>query len=212
MTIGSMLALFGALALLAALPSVSVLAVVARTAAGGFRHGLFTAAGIVLGDLIFIAAAMFGLTVLAEKTGPWFGWIGVAGGLYLVWTGWGILRSPPDASAGQTQATTTSLWSSMLAGLSITLADQKAILFYLGFFPAFMDLSTLSVRDAVIVMLIAVVSVGGVKVCYAALAASTGGMVGPRGHHILSQLAGGAMMAAGMWLWWRVLFSAISPS
>jgi threonine/homoserine/homoserine lactone efflux protein len=100
----------------------------------------------------------------------------------------------------------------MLAGLSITLADQKAILFYLGFFPVFVDLSDLSIRDALMVMLIAVVSVGGVKVCYAALTARAGGMVGLRGHQILSRLAGGAMMAAGVWMWWRVVSGVINPS
>jgi len=45
----------------------------------------------------------------------------------------------------------------------ITLGDQKAILFYLGFFPAFLDLKAISALDAVIVLAITVVTVGGAK-------------------------------------------------
>jgi len=60
-----------------------------------------------------------------------------------------------------------SAWSSFMTGLPITPGEQKAILFYLGFFPAFMDLKALTVPDALIVIAIAAVAVGGVKLGYA---------------------------------------------
>ena len=40
----------------------------------------------------------------------------------------------------------------MNTGTSLTLSDQKAILLYLGFFPAFISLSALSVPDAMIII------------------------------------------------------------
>ena len=57
---------------LAVIPSVSVLAVSARAAAFGFSHGLFTALGIVAGDIIFILVAVYGLVFIAEAMGEQF--------------------------------------------------------------------------------------------------------------------------------------------
>ena len=53
---------------LAIIPSISVLAVSARAAAFGFTHGMFTALGIVAGDIIFILIAVYGLALLAGLT------------------------------------------------------------------------------------------------------------------------------------------------
>ena len=75
LSFGSILALFGAMVVLAALPSVSVLAVSTRSASAGFLHGALTAAGIVLGDLIFIAIALWGLSFLTETLGGFSIWI-----------------------------------------------------------------------------------------------------------------------------------------
>jgi threonine/homoserine/homoserine lactone efflux protein len=44
---------------LAIVPSVSVLAVTARAAAFGFTHGMFTALGIVVADILFILVAVY---------------------------------------------------------------------------------------------------------------------------------------------------------
>jgi len=52
----------------------------------------------------------------------------------------------------------------------ITLGDQKAILFYLGFFPAFLDLVAMSALDTAVILLVTTVAVGGVKLAYAGMA------------------------------------------
>ncbi|HRQ05881.1 MAG TPA: LysE family transporter, partial [Nitrosomonas halophila] len=65
----SILALFVAMSVLAAVPSVSVLAVSAKSASFGFVHGACTVAGIVLGDIFFILFVVFGLALLVEAMG-----------------------------------------------------------------------------------------------------------------------------------------------
>ena len=50
-----------------------------------------------------------------------------------------------------------------LTGLLVTLGDQKAILFYLGFFPAFVNLAALSLADTSLILAVATVAVGGPK-------------------------------------------------
>src|SRR5690606_15721683 len=93
-----MATLFGAMAVLAAVPSVSVLAVSARSATLGFAHGACTAMGIVVGDLWFILLAMFGLALLAEMTDGLFFLIKFLGGTYLIWLGISLWMSRTEVS------------------------------------------------------------------------------------------------------------------
>lgn len=154
---------------LAIIPSVSVLAVSARAAAFGFTHGLFTALGIVAGDIIFILVAVYGLVFVADAMGEQFTLIKYIGGAYLIWLGISLWRA--DARARKSETIRKSSWSSsFLTGLLITLGDQKAILFYLGFLPAFIDLSLMTPIDTLLIILIATVGVGGAKLVYAYLA------------------------------------------
>lgn len=169
LTLTTVSALLGTLIVLAIVPSVSVLAVSARAAAFGFTHGMFTALGIVVADILFIVIAVYGLALIAELMGDQFRLIQYIGAAYLAWLGISMWRA--DAKARAADSVTRSSWmSSFLSGFLITLGDQKAILFYLGFFPAFIDLSTMTPTDTLIIILIAIVGVGGAKLVYAYLA------------------------------------------
>ena len=169
MAFNSIVALFGAMIVLALVPGVSVLTVTARTTAYGFIHGVLTTAGIVVGDLIFILFAIFGLAVLAETLGSLFVLVNYLGGAYLIWLGTRLWRERSRIVEAE-GIIASSLLSSFLSGLFITLGDQKAILFYLGFFPAFIDLSKISYFDTSIIIVISIVSVGGVKLGYVFMA------------------------------------------
>jgi threonine/homoserine/homoserine lactone efflux protein len=154
---------------LAMVPSVSVLAVTARAAAFGFSHGLFTTLGIVVADILFILVAVYGLALIAEMMGDQFRLIQYIGSIYLIWLGLSLWRA--DTKARASDRLGQSSWSSsFLTGLLITLGDQKAILFYLGFFPAFIDLPAMTPADTLIIVLIAILAVGGAKLVYAFLA------------------------------------------
>lgn len=197
--LSSTLALFTAMALLAAVPSSSVLAVTARAASSGFRQGALTGAGIVVGDLVFILLAVFGLAFLAEVMGPAFVWVKYAAGIYLVWLAaliWrGRKRGPETGNAARFAG-----WSSFLTGLLITLGDQKAVLFYLGFLPAFIDLALLTAADIALIAGVTVLAVGGVKLGYAFAAARVGRALGGRMGETLNVLAALLMSSAGLWL------------
>jgi threonine/homoserine/homoserine lactone efflux protein len=166
MTVAALAALFGAMVVLAATPSSSVLLVTTRSVASGFSHGASTAAGVVVGDLVFILVAVFGLSLLVEAVGDaWFLFKYVAAA-YLLWLGVRLWHSAGQARA-PSQPQSTSLWSSFTAGLFLTLADQKAVLFYLAFLPAFLDLADLSWLDLAALVTITIVAVGGIKLAYA---------------------------------------------
>lgn len=205
LTPGSTAALFAAMVVLAAIPSVSVLTVSTRAAALGFLHGALTAAGIVAGDLLFIAIALWGLSFLSDLLGNPVFLIKYLGGAYLIWLGIKTFRArsahlvSPIRSLAE-PSSTTSRFSSFLTGLLITLADQKATLFYLGFFPAFLDLSQVSYVDAGVIMLVAIAAVGGVKIGYALLADRTSAILSSTLRTRINAIAGCAMMAVGLFL------------
>jgi len=192
---------------LAIVPSVSVLAVTARAAAFGFTHGLFTTLGIVFADILFILVAVYGLALLAGMMGDQFRQVQYIGAAYLIWLGISLWRA--DAQARAADSVGLSSWSSsFLSGLLITLGDQKAILFYLGFFPAFIDLSTMTPLDTLIIVLIAILGVGGAKLVYAYLADRASALFrNSRALHGINILAACIMITVGValllktWQW-----------
>lgn len=200
MTYNSIVALFVAMLVLAAIPSISVFAVSARSASSGFIHGAFTTMGIVVGDIVFILVAIFGLSLLAEKMGDLFVLIKYLGGAYLIWLGIMLWRSKSKATEIETRIE-SSLLSSFLTGLFITLGDQKAILFYLGFLPAFIDLSAVSYFDTLIIIVVATVAVGGVKLGYAFMAGGANVFIkNTRAIKGMNITAAGVMVAVGVFL------------
>ena len=166
LTLSSIAAMSGVMIVGASIPSISALAVAARSAAFGFAHGLATAAGIVVGDVVFILIAIYGLSILAELMGGQFALVRYLGASYLIGLGVMLWRSRPSGRWVET-AGAASRTSSFLTGLLITLGDQKAILFYLGIFPALLDLSRLSALDTGMIVMAAIVTVGGPKLGYA---------------------------------------------
>ena len=102
----NMIALASAMVVLAAIPSPSVLLVVARAIASGFHQGFAVVVGIVCGDLLFILLALNGLGAIADLS--WFKWIQWLGAAYLIWMG-GKLWLAKIPVAESTQDSTMSL-------------------------------------------------------------------------------------------------------
>ncbi|WP_242518190.1 MULTISPECIES: LysE family translocator [Thiorhodovibrio] len=172
---------------------------------GGLSQGIAVTCGIVLGDLLFVATALFGLAALAERLGGLFVLIKVLGGLYLLWLGGTLLlsRSTRD-SVNPSLVTQSGLLRSLLAGLVLTLGDLKAILFYASIFPLVMPTDQLAAADVVAVMAVTITSVGGVKLLYAFSARKLATMVqdrrmrriGQRGAGVLLLGAGGSLIVS----------------
>lgn len=133
-------ALFLAVALAHALavasPGPDFAMVVRRALAFGQRAGLWTAAGIGLGIVFHVVWGLFGLSAAARHL-PWLlDALGLAGGLFLLVTGAGALRSQPRQaleSDGDTGAP-GSAWRSLLVGLATNVLNPKAMLFFAALF------------------------------------------------------------------------------
>jgi threonine/homoserine/homoserine lactone efflux protein len=194
LSLGTMLL---AMLTLAALPGVSVATVVSQAVAGGLRAALACTFGIILGDGLYLAVALFGLAWLEPAAGRWAWLLALCGGLYLLWLGTAMLRAKPAMRWGGAPRTT--LLRSMLAGLGITLLDQKAILFYLAFVPAFIDLQQVTATDLALIIATMLVGVAVPKFAYAALASA---IVQRSATYaiVLYRFAGALLLAVGAWL------------
>lgn len=200
MTWSSITALFAAMITLAIIPSPSVFAVVARAIASGLTHGIVTIIGIVVGDSIFILLAIAGLSTIAETMDSLFVLVKYFGSAYLIWLGMGLSLAKSQAIE-VTGIQELSWLSSFFSGLLITLSDPKAVLFYMGFFPAFIDLSQVSAIDISIVIAIAIVAVGGSKLVYAYMADKSRLLFqSSQAKKGMNIIAGSVMIATGIFL------------
>lgn len=163
MSVAALAALFVTLAALAVVPGVSVLTVVARASAGGRAQGALTALGVVTGDVFYILIALFGLTALAELAASWLPVLRVMAAFGLALFAWSLWRAPPP---GAMTAGGAGGWGSFAAGLAVTLADHKAIAFYLVLLPAFVDLPALGAGGMFAVLGVAVLAVFGAKMVW----------------------------------------------
>ena len=184
---------------LAASPGPGVFATIARALASGFRPSLAVICGIVLGDIIFLIFAAFGLSMVARVLGNLFFIVKICGGAYLVWLGVRIwLKKPEPVSANQ-NLDTRSQWGNFATGLVITLSNPKVILFYCGFLPTFLDLSALTLIDLIIVVTIITVVLGCVLGTYALLASRARRLfTNQLAVRRLNRAAGGVMVATGV--------------
>ena len=199
MSISESMAFFGIMVVLAALPSTSVALVVTRSATLSIGNGLSVCAGIILGDLVFIALAILGLSFVAEMMGGFFWLIKVLGGLYLVHLGFSLLKLKHAGNiAMHEKSGKGNLITSFMAGFLLTLGDVKAIIFYASLFPIFIDSSTFETREILTVVIITILSVGSVKAAYAIFAHKLAAYAGSKNlNNTATKTAGIFMIGAG---------------
>lgn len=199
MTLTTTLALFGAMLVFAMIPGPGVFIVVARSISSGFRHGAATVAGIVLGDYVFILISVLGLVVMADVMGRFFILLKYAGAAYLLWLAFSLWRA--DTRRQDISVKEPPFTSNLIAGLLTSLGNPKVILFYMGFFPAFLDLSALSTMDLFWLLLVTAVSIGSVLLSYAWAASRARHMLSSqRAQRSINRTASGIFACSGVLL------------
>ncbi|MGB5198458.1 MAG: LysE family translocator [Sedimenticolaceae bacterium] len=197
MTLFSLAAFAVAMAALAATPGPGVFATVGRALASGFQHAAVVVLGIVIGDLIFLMFAVYGLATVAQWMGDLFTVVRYVGAAYLIWLGLTLWRSNPANTA--VAAIAEPAWSqNLISGLLITLSNPKVILFYLGFLPAFVDLTRLNGLDIVLLAAVVALVLGGTLLAYAYAAANARELLrDSSATRLLNRIAGSLMIITG---------------
>jgi leucine efflux protein len=118
-----------------AIPGPGNLALISATAQGGVRGGMAATLGVILGDQVLMWAAVAGVAALLAASPTAFSVVQWGGALYLGWLGWQMLRARPGEAPTLQLKPGHFLRQAML----ITLLNPKAIVFYMAFFPLFVD-------------------------------------------------------------------------
>lgn len=122
-------------------PGPDTFLVIANTTAGGVRQGLATVLGIVSGGVVYVLLVAFGLVRLLLYSPAVFYTVKLAGAAYLLYLGWGALRSALRKTApgsADAPAPARSIRASYLQGLLTNALNPKVAVFYLAFLPQFL--------------------------------------------------------------------------
>jgi leucine efflux protein len=117
------------------IPGPGNLALITSTSKGGIRGGLAATAGVILGDQVLMWLAVAGVAALLLTYPAAFQAVQWLGAAYLAWLGAKMLLAKPGAAPILNIKPRHYLRQAMM----ITLLNPKAIVFYMAFFPLFVD-------------------------------------------------------------------------
>lgn len=155
------------LAAAVATPGPSTTALVARVLARGVSDGVRLCLGLLLGELFWLLGALLGAGVLVTQFGALFSAIRYLGVIYLLYLAWRFWRAAPVAAGAVGERRPA---QPLLSGLLLALGNPKTMLFYLALLPGFVSLDGLTLRDALLLALIAALVAGGVLLAHVLLA------------------------------------------
>ena len=186
-----------AILLFLALPGPGTFALLTSTAKGGLRGGAAATAGVIVGDQVLLWLAVAGVAAILAAHPAWFRVIQFAGAAYLVWIGLRLLF----AKEGAALPIRIEPRHYARQALLITLLNPKAIVFYMAFFPLFIDpvrhqgLLTFGVMALTIAVISAVYALG---LCMLADAITAQVRAHRRLARWLERLAGGCLVGFGL--------------
>ena len=144
MSVYGLLTFCAVYALAVATPGPGVAAIIARSLAHGFKGAPAFVAGFVVGDLVWFSIAATGLAALARTAATVFVVIKWAGVAYLLYLAWKLWTAPAERVAVRDDDGRQHGWRAFVASLMLTLANPKAILFFLALLPTVVDLATMN--------------------------------------------------------------------
>ncbi len=117
------------------IPGPGNLALITSTGKGGVRAGFAATFGVIAGDQLLMWMAVAGVAAVLQAVPVAFAAVQWLGAGYLAWMGIRLLRSLP----GDAPVITIRPHHYFRQAFTITLLNPKAIVFYMAFFPLFVD-------------------------------------------------------------------------
>jgi len=118
-----------------AIPGPGNLALLTATGKGGVRSGLAATLGVIAGDQVLLWLAVAGLSAVLVNYPGLYSSVKWAGAAYLLGLGYSLFNSKP----GDAPVLNMKPDHYFRQGLFITVLNPKAIVFYMAFFPLFVD-------------------------------------------------------------------------
>ena len=127
-----------AILLFLVLPGPGTFALLTSTGKGGCRAGAAATAGLIVGDQVLLWLAVAGVAALLASHPLLFTAVQYCGAAYLAWMGLKLIVGQPGAAS----PVRIEAHHYARQAFFITLLNPKAIVFYMAFFPLFIDRAT----------------------------------------------------------------------
>jgi threonine/homoserine/homoserine lactone efflux protein len=180
------------------IPGPGTLAILNATARNGIAAGLGAVSGTLVGDALYMVAAVAGLAAVMHANPLLFEALQWFGAAYLCWMGVQLLRSRVGNDTAVAQPVATG-WVYFRQAFAVSLTNPKVILFFVAFFPLFLR------ADASATTLIAMMlHVTMISFAYQAALVFVGNAVArrlaamPSARRIATRLAGLALVGFGV--------------
>jgi len=119
------------------IPGAGTIAILNATARNGIGAGLGAVVGTLIGDFIFMVAALAGLAALMQQNPFLFEVLQYFGAGYLCWLGIGLLRTHINPNTSH-EVRKQSGWIYLRQACAVSLTNPKVMLFFVAFFPLFL--------------------------------------------------------------------------
>ncbi len=182
-------------------PGPGTFALLARALGTGAMSCLPMAFGMAISDIIYLILATFGLATIAENYSELFSIIRFAGAAYLFYLGWKMWTTSADAHFENKNLKADSGLALFLQGFLISASNPKVILFYIAFLPTFIDLTSLTSSDIVLVSFLTLIGLmAGLMLVSVGASSIRNYLKSSRAIKNLNRTAGSIMVGAGAFL------------
>ena len=189
------------------LPGMDMAYVMASSMAGGRQSGLAALLGILLGGVVHVVMAAFGVGLLLKLYPVAFNALLMAGSIYIAWIGWSLWRGA--AALGEVGAVPrVALMQSFWRGMLTCLMNPKAYIFMVAVFPQFVrpEYGSLVAQSVVMSLIIATIQFA----VYGAMAWGAGGLQvwlrgNPGSQVMMGRTVGLLLILAAVWTGWQGL-------
>jgi len=172
MTLSGFVAYSSALAIAAVIPGPQLVAIVAQALKSGYRQAAWMTAGMVLGDVLYLATVLAGLAFIAETFSTLLIVIKWAGVAYLCWLAVQFWRADARFEAGAAGAAPSGK-GAFLSGILVTVGNPKSVLFYISILPTVVEIDTVSAMDTAALLAITAAILAAVQFPFAIAGART---------------------------------------
>lgn len=145
------------MAALWAVPGPVWVALLARALSGGFASAWPLAVGVILGDLMWPALAIFGLSWMVSVYAGFLRLLKIIAAITFTVMGLMLIRKSGKLLAADSRLTRPGRLAGFMTGVAAVIGNPKAILFYMGVLPGFFDLSKLNGYDAAAILAVSAV-------------------------------------------------------
>lgn len=124
---------------LIAVPGPSVLFVIGRSLALGWKGGVLTVVGNATGQLVQVIAVALGVGVVVAESVVLFSAVKFAGAAYLVFLGIRTIRRRVHSPQGDAQPVPSAPWKLIREGAVVGATNPKSVVFFVAILPQFVD-------------------------------------------------------------------------